>query len=1064
MSARIRIDHGQDAGKVWRLPGPGSYIIGRDPSISIRVLDMKVSKAHCRIVVQGEGATSRAILEDLKSTHGTELNGQPVSSPKQLKPGDEIRLGLSILRFLSDGAADEDAVPHAAKNARTSVAVEDKAAGTAPKRRKTFAADSLVGKDIGGYLVREKIGQGGMGSVYTAEQVSLHRDVALKVLSEKFTSDRNFVDQFVNEARSAAALNHPNVVQVYDVGKEDGRYYFSMEFVLGGSLEERLAEDGKASWQDALNWMMDAANALIFAQKRDILHRDVKPDNLMLAEDGSAKLCDLGLAKKSANEDMLAAGIIGTPAFISPEAIQRRKDIDARSDLYSLGCTFYRLLTGENPYPGKTVKEILVGHLRGAIPRVSDKNPDVPRALDDAIYKLMQKEPADRFESPQELLQALDKIRIQHGLEAHGIRPSSRKPLVFAAVVVLLAIGAVGYLLTRPKNDAPTGPTPEEIARDKERERKLAEQQYTIFRDNAEGQYKDLELERISGRLGIDNWMNDSWTTLIGKYESLATDLTQHPDYGQREEILATAAKASAGAKTIRDGVKVRRGLDKVIKQGREARLGALDAATKAHRKLYDDALRAGQWFAAAAALDPAAIEDVVRPFRDAKITDILPDDVPTDARKAFEDEPLLDPAARIDPLVAKLFPGEPIGSDLLPPLLAAMDTAHESVTEKVKAALEQGNAEGFAQARKLAQDYVDALPAIASSASGPVADRLRTQLAEGKRAVLMAKREAAQLLKVCLAEDRLAYHKLLRNLRSPEGLFFRGEYTLAKAAALAAVMDMRESCYEEVTEALASDAAALEALLDKIVTSYPDGWTGTKVEGVDDRGRTTSERVRAITKQSVKLGSDEVPLASLGPAWLLNRLLFPSDEEPRIALEGNDQRAIALLAEMAVDYDRVVKAYQSYLASPEGSDPKVQASIRWRMGRLGKERRAAEAWRTAITRAAEVQTYLDQHDPALIGDESFREGGKAKELLENESTLNRLLTEARDAEATLLDPALADTIWAAVLRETPAPTARYADEPVVEDVPVDEPTPPTKKEDTPPDEGAPPKDAPDGE
>ena len=138
MSARIRIDHGQDAGKVWRLAGPGSYVIGRDPGISIRVLDMKVSKAHCRVIIQGEGAESQAILEDLKSTHGTQLNGQPVTSLKRLQPGDEIRLGLSILRFLSDGAADAEAVPHEGGVDSDTVTVEEKAAGTAPKRRKTF--------------------------------------------------------------------------------------------------------------------------------------------------------------------------------------------------------------------------------------------------------------------------------------------------------------------------------------------------------------------------------------------------------------------------------------------------------------------------------------------------------------------------------------------------------------------------------------------------------------------------------------------------------------------------------------------------------------------------------------------------------------------------------------------------------------------------------------------------------------------------------------------------------------------------------------------------------------
>ena len=901
-----------------------------------------------------------------------------------------------------------------------------------------------------------------MGSVYTAEQVSLHRDVALKVLSEKFTSDRTFVDQFVNEARSAAALNHPNVVQVYDVGREDGRYYFSMEYVLGGSLEERLAAEGPAGWQEALNWMIDASNALIFAQKRDILHRDVKPDNLMLAEDGSAKLCDLGLAKKAANEDMLAAGIIGTPAFISPEAIKRRRDIDARSDLYSLGCTFYRVLTGENPYPGKTVKEILVGHLRGAIPRVSAKNHDIPRDFDEAIFKLMQKDPADRFDSPQDLLQALDRIRIQHGLEAHGIRPSSRKPLVFAAVVVLLAIGAVGYLLTRPKNDTPTGPSPEDIARQEQLERELAEKNYGAFRAQATNRYKDLELERVKERLGIDNWMDDTWPTLIGKYEALATELAEDATYGGREEILEIAGMATQSATLIREGVEVRRGLDKDIRQGRESKREEFEAALQKRRALYDDALAAGRWLDAVAAIDPAALEDIVRPFRNAKITDVLPANVPTDARKAFEDEPLLDPAEFVDPAVAKRFPGDPLGADLLASLLAAIRQGHGTVMERAMGALERGDAEGLAEARAVAEEYLDAFPAVGASEEGAVAVLLREQREAAEAVLAQARREANRILKACLEKDRLAYHELLVKLRAPTGLFARGEYTLAKSAAVAATQSMRESCYEGVAGDLVADAAALEGLLTRIVSSFPDGWTSTKIDDVDARGRPTSDRVRAITKQDVKIGSGDRTLADLGPAWLLHKLLFPAGEEPRIALEGADHRAVALLAEMAIDYDRVLTAYQAYLASPEASDPAAQMAIRRRIGRLGKERRAGEAWRTAVLRAAQVKAYLDAHDPTLIGDESFREGGKAKELLENESTLNRLLTEARDAEATLLDPALADTIWAAVLRPTPAPNARYADEPVIQDEPKDEPKKDEPKKDEPKDESAaPPQDAP---
>ncbi|MFV1958087.1 MAG: protein kinase [Planctomycetota bacterium] len=1036
MTIRVRIEHGQDAGRTWRFSHPGVYVIGRHPKTSMRVLDMKVSHEHARLRILGEGASARATLRDVGSRHGTLLNGQPLQKePKPLKPGDEIRLGLSILRVLSDGKADVEPEPVAEGATAEAASPEDDAAGTCPKKRRKFAPDALVGKEIGGYRVLEKIGQGGMGSVYTAEQISLNREVALKVLSEKFTSDRAFVDQFVNEARSAAALNHPNVVQVYDVGREDGRYYFSMEYVSGGSLEERLAEDGPVDWRQGLNWMIDAANALIFAQKREILHRDVKPDNLMLAENGSAKLCDLGLAKKAANEDMLAAGIIGTPAFISPEAIRRRKDIDVRSDLYSLGCTFYRLLTGKNPYPGKTVKDILIGHLRSPVPRVSAKVKDLPPDLDDAIFKLMAKEPADRFQTPQELLHALDRIRIQHGLEAHGIRPASRRPLVFALVALLIGLAAVLYAVTRPKEEGRTGLTPEQLTAQRKKDRELEEGRFSAFVKDARIQKQDLDLEAAQPPLGIDNWARPRWPRLADAYDTLAKRIEKDAKYGKRQAVVALAEQARRAGRDIREDVALRRRLDKSIQEARKKAAAAFETQLARRRKAIDAKIGAGAWLEAAKLLDPKSLDALIAPARDRKVQDILPAEVPPDARERFKDDLLLDPEKDVQPQVARYLPGDPVGQMLREHLLEAIpkQKAAALAPTRVKEPTHETVARGLASL----EAYLDAVPEPDPTDEGEVAQALAQARGEAEAARETLEETRIGLQQADYLHDRFAYFGLLKTLRAPGGLFFRLDLESARVHAEEAAAVMRTPGYAVLARQLALDAQALEGLLAHVATAYPDGWSSRKVPVIDARGRVQSVRVRAASPRGLKLGSEERPYAALGPAWILHTLLLPPGGEPLIEFADDDHRALAVLGELAIDYDLVERALQAYLGRLPPDRTEDQEATRRRLANLRRERAAAEAWKLAIENARQVQETLDAYDPKLIGEEAFWDGGKARELLAQESELRRLLTEARGAQMQLADATLATTVWASVLRSEPDPLARYAGEP---------PPPPEKK------------------
>jgi hypothetical protein len=297
------------------------------------------------------------------------------------------------------------------------------------------------GRMLGGFKLKEVLGKGGMGTVYRAEQVSLHREVALKVLDHKLTQDPVFVARFVAEARAAARLHHPNVVQVYDVGHEGSTYYYSMELMTEGSVETKLKGEGQLEAEGACKAIADAARGLAYAESLRIVHRDIKPDNLMLDHHGSVKLADLGLAM---TDDESESKVVGTPHFMSPEQILR-KPLDHRSDLYSLGCTFYRLLTGKNPFSGASVKDILRAQVKDAAEPTHRVNSAVPAEVSAIVQRLMAKEPGERFQSANELVEALEQV----------LRPPVRKGMLIGGIVaaVLVAGGAIAYAVTRPEGE-----------------------------------------------------------------------------------------------------------------------------------------------------------------------------------------------------------------------------------------------------------------------------------------------------------------------------------------------------------------------------------------------------------------------------------------------------------------------------------------------------------------------------------------------------------------------------------------------------------------------------------
>ena len=277
---------------------------------------------------------------------------------------------------------------------------------------------------IGNYQLLAKLGTGGMGVVYKAHQASMDRCVALKVLPRRLARDPSFIERFLREARSAARLNHPNIVRAYDVGEADGFYYFAMELVEGESLRQRIARLGRIGQADALEVAGQIAQALEHAHAHHLVHRDIKPDNILLTRHGVAKLADLGLAKHATDASLTQTDApVGTPLYMSPEQARGMADHDPRSDIYSLGATLYHAVVGAPPFTGPTSASIISQHLfeRPRPPRAVV--PELSEGMSALLLKMLAKKPQTRHQSAAELLRDISRVR-RGGLPA-GARARS---------------------------------------------------------------------------------------------------------------------------------------------------------------------------------------------------------------------------------------------------------------------------------------------------------------------------------------------------------------------------------------------------------------------------------------------------------------------------------------------------------------------------------------------------------------------------------------------------------------------------------------------------------------
>lgn len=283
---------------------------------------------------------------------------------------------------------------------------------------------NLEGKLLGGrYEIIEKIGTGGMATVYKAKCLVLKRFVAVKVLRDEFTTDEEFIKRFNVEAQAVASLTHPNIVSVYDVGHEGNLYYIVMELVKGKTLKEIIVEDGALGWKWSVKIAMQIASALETAHRNNIVHRDIKPHNIIITEDGVAKVTDFGIAKAVSNSTITAFGTtIGSVHYFSPEHA-RGGFTDARSDLYSLGVVMYEMVTGRVPFDSDTPVSVALKHMQEEPIEPIKIKSELPQSVNDIIMKAMRKDANERYQSATEMIKDLE-LALKHPEEQFVSAPS----------------------------------------------------------------------------------------------------------------------------------------------------------------------------------------------------------------------------------------------------------------------------------------------------------------------------------------------------------------------------------------------------------------------------------------------------------------------------------------------------------------------------------------------------------------------------------------------------------------------------------------------------------------
>src|SRR6185503_1053049 len=306
------------------------------------------------------------------------------------------------------------------------------------------ASDTLIGRTFDTrYVILRKLGSGGMADVYLAEDQELGRRVALKLLDDRHASDEQFVERFRREAQSAAGLNHPNIVSIFDRGRAEGTYYIAMEYLDGRTLKELLVKNGPTPVPIAIDYARQILGALAFAHRNGIVHRDIKPHNIVVGGDGRLKVTDFGIARSGASQMTEAGSIVGTAQYLSPEQA-RGAPVDPRSDIYSLGVVLYEMLTGKVPFTGDTPVEIAMKHLSQVPEPPSSLRPEVPHDLDAVVMRALAKDPEQRYATAEEMDADLARV-------ARGVAVSRETEDAMTQVLSGAGLTAAQTMITRPR-------------------------------------------------------------------------------------------------------------------------------------------------------------------------------------------------------------------------------------------------------------------------------------------------------------------------------------------------------------------------------------------------------------------------------------------------------------------------------------------------------------------------------------------------------------------------------------------------------------------------------------
>jgi serine/threonine protein kinase len=392
----IIIERGADRGRTLVLPAEGTIAIGRDAEAGLPLGEPQASRHHAELTNRG----GRVWLRDLGSANGTVFGEQRLRGMVELRPGDAFAIGDTVIRLVT---AAPEAVLDVAVGGQETIAppvtpLADDAAATAVQRG---------GVLNGRYRLDRLIGRGGFAQVFLATDLALQRQVAVKVLHAELTGDQahDFLARFTREARAVAALDHPHILSIHDYGQAAGTVYLVMPYVRGGTLHDLLR---RVSPADAGRYVRQVAAALDYAHRRQIVHRDIKPQNMLIrAEDQHLLLADFGIAKALTGTDAQSrTGVMGTLAYMAPE--QFEGIVSPATDIYALGCVLFQLLTGEVPYSGST-EQVIFAHLQRPVPRLADRNVGgVPPAIQGVLDRALAKRQGDRYTTAGELAAAYD--------------------------------------------------------------------------------------------------------------------------------------------------------------------------------------------------------------------------------------------------------------------------------------------------------------------------------------------------------------------------------------------------------------------------------------------------------------------------------------------------------------------------------------------------------------------------------------------------------------------------------------------------------------------------------